>query len=395
MGDTIDPNGWDVGDFEANPVALWAHDSMQPPIGRASAVAVEGNRLMGNIEFIPAETYAFAETVFRMIEARFLNAVSVGFLPVEYSFVENDPDRGWGIDFKRQKLLEISVCPIPANPNALAEARAKGIDTRPLVGWAEKLLEGGGNVIVPRSQLLALRRQAKEPRSMAKRPRLRSDEPMSEEDSSGGGTMVGNCGRPADKDCGMKDPSECSIHGFGGSGTGDPDDNDDKDFRSAVRQAVRSEMRRLRGTGRKRLRRKDGADGDGTNELPEGHEETLRTAAMHFKAAEDYYDAGDDHHDEGMNLMDEATKDFDGDGEPPADHAETVRSASARFKSAEALYDLGDEHHDKAMSALDKCVKALDGEGEPPATGTELAPADAEERIAAALRRVAAARRAA
>jgi hypothetical protein len=144
MGDTIDPDGWDISDFVLNPVALWAHDSSQPPIGRAANVGPEGPRLMGDIEFAPPEIYAFADTIFRLLVGKFLRAVSVGFLPVEYSYIENDPDRSWGIDFKRQQLLEISVCPIPANPNALATARAKGIDTRPLVAWADKILDGGG-----------------------------------------------------------------------------------------------------------------------------------------------------------------------------------------------------------------------------------------------------------
>jgi HK97 family phage prohead protease len=130
LGDTVNPNGWELADFMANPVALWAHDSSAPPIGRASNVKVEGGRLMGDIKFADADTYAFADTIYRLYLGQFLNAVSVGFLPIEYSFVENDPDRGWGIDFKRQELLEISPCPIPANPNALAEARAKGILSR-------------------------------------------------------------------------------------------------------------------------------------------------------------------------------------------------------------------------------------------------------------------------
>jgi HK97 family phage prohead protease len=138
MGDTVDPAGWVLDDFLRNPVALWAHDSYSPPIGRARDVRSDGARLLGDVEFIPADTYPFAETVFRLVAGGWLNAVSVGFLPLEYSFVENDPERGWGIDFKRQQLLEISVCPIPANPNALAEARAKGVDTGPLTAWAAR-----------------------------------------------------------------------------------------------------------------------------------------------------------------------------------------------------------------------------------------------------------------
>jgi HK97 family phage prohead protease len=115
MGDTIAAAGWDIADFMANPVALWAHDSSAPPIGGARNVGVEGNRLLGDIEFAPPETYAFADTIYRLLLGKFLRAVSVGFLPTRYAFVDNDPDRGFGIDFLEQALLEISVCPVPAN----------------------------------------------------------------------------------------------------------------------------------------------------------------------------------------------------------------------------------------------------------------------------------------
>ena len=83
---------------------------------------------MGTVEFASADAYPFADVIYKLIVGGFVNAVSVGFLPIEYSFVENDPDRGWGIDFKRQELLEISVVPVPANQNALlAQARSLGL----------------------------------------------------------------------------------------------------------------------------------------------------------------------------------------------------------------------------------------------------------------------------
>jgi HK97 family phage prohead protease len=168
MGDTISVNGWDLSDFTKNPVALWAHDSSAPPIGRASNVGVVGRRLMGDIEFADAATYEFADTVYRLVDGRFIRAVSVGFLPVRYKFVENDPTRGFGVDFLEQILLEISVCPVPANPNALGEARAKGIDTRPVSRWAGRALDSGRGSIVSRDYLSRLRADAQEP------PRVRA-----------------------------------------------------------------------------------------------------------------------------------------------------------------------------------------------------------------------------
>jgi len=63
-------------------------------------------------------------------------------------------------------LLEISVCPVPCNPNALQEAKSLGIDTNPISEWAAKLLDEGGQVLVPRSVLEETFRQAKAPRTL-------------------------------------------------------------------------------------------------------------------------------------------------------------------------------------------------------------------------------------
>ena len=131
-GDSIDPKGWDLGIFKRNPVALFSHMSWDPPIGRASNVVVDGDKLVGDIEFAAAEVYDFADTIYRLVKGGFLKAVSVGFMPKEWAF-SSDKNRPYGIDFKKQTLLEISVCPVPCNPNALGEARSLGVDTRPLV----------------------------------------------------------------------------------------------------------------------------------------------------------------------------------------------------------------------------------------------------------------------
>jgi HK97 family phage prohead protease len=160
-GDSIDPKGWDLGVFKRNPVALFSHMSWEPPIGRAGNVAVEGGKLMGDIAFADAETYEFADTIYRLVKGKFMNAVSVGFKPVKWAFT-NDKDRPYGIDFIKSLLLEISVCPVPCNPNALGEARSLGIDTRSLVDWAEKVLDNGDTVFMPRKDLEALRLQAKD-----------------------------------------------------------------------------------------------------------------------------------------------------------------------------------------------------------------------------------------
>jgi HK97 family phage prohead protease len=161
-GDTIDARGWLLDNFKANPVALFGHDAscVENVIGRASNVRIEGNRLVGEIEFMEASVNPNAECAYQMVKGGFLHAVSVGFQPLDWALTK-DKGRPGGIDFKRQELLEISLVPIPANANALVLARAAGIDIERLgfaapdlpmisqkglyeVSWLASLLESLG-----------------------------------------------------------------------------------------------------------------------------------------------------------------------------------------------------------------------------------------------------------
>lgn len=225
-GDTISADGWDLTSFNKNPVALWAHDSFSPPIGRASNVGASKGKLIGDIEFMPPEISPFADSIYLMVKGGYLNAVSVGFIPLEYSFT-SDKDRPYGIDFEKQELLEISVCPVPCNPNALGEARAKGIDTAPLREWAEKLLDFGGAVLVPRQLLEETFKAAKTPHTTRQKYlAAKAETPLAapvelvapEGKDMGDGTdeavvpPPGYCGRSMGETCGMTNPSECAVH---------------------------------------------------------------------------------------------------------------------------------------------------------------------------------------
>ena len=319
MGDTIAAAGWDTADFMANPVALWAHDSSAPPIGGARNVGVEGNRLLGDIEFAPPETYAFADTIYRLVLGKFLRAVSVGFLPTRYAFVDNDPDRGFGIDFLEQALLEISVCPVPANPHALQQARLKGIDTRPLVEWAERTLDGEGRASLPLGELERLRRAAKEPPMTRPTPRRaaghahRSDG-AGEADPAAGGAIVGNCGRKADEPCGMSDPAECSVH----AGTAldiDPE-----------------EAKRLTGLlARLFPRRKDGGPDD---DLPLEHEDAIRVAHKCLRTSKAFLTEAVSQHGKAIDLLGSVVDALDA-----ADPADPISSTAPPNAGPDAAAD--------------------------------------------------------
>ena len=135
QGDTIKADGWDISAYRKNPVVLWAHDYSMLPVARATRVWREGNGLKARAEFTPEGLVKFNDIVFEMYKGGFLSAVSVGFNPTKWAFTE-DKDRRYGVDFMEQELLEFSAVPVPANAEALIEARSAGADVDELRKWA-------------------------------------------------------------------------------------------------------------------------------------------------------------------------------------------------------------------------------------------------------------------
>lgn len=156
---TVAADAWQLKNFNRNPVFLWAHDDSQPPIGRVVQIGNVGDVLKGDVEYAERDLSPFADTIYRLVRAGYLNAVSTSWQPLEWSF-SRDKNRPGGVDFSKVDMLEISQVPIPALPSALAEARSHGIDTTPIRQWAERLLDSGGLSVVPRTELETLRRAA-------------------------------------------------------------------------------------------------------------------------------------------------------------------------------------------------------------------------------------------
>lgn len=120
-GDTVSQDGWDLAAYEKNPVLLWAHDYSCEPVGKVGKLQVIGNALVASaIEFTPEEVNPFGARIGRMVEAGFLNTVSVGFLPTKWEDRRAEEGQWLGTNFTSQELLEISVTPVPANAEALA-----------------------------------------------------------------------------------------------------------------------------------------------------------------------------------------------------------------------------------------------------------------------------------
>lgn len=133
MGDIIRQDGWQLRDFKRNPIALFGHEHGFP-IGTWKNVRVENKRLVGELQFAEKGTSDRIDEIRALVEQRVLKAVSVGFRIQEYEPI--DPDDKWGAwDIQKANLLETSVVSVPANPDALVQAKSLGVskDTLGLV----------------------------------------------------------------------------------------------------------------------------------------------------------------------------------------------------------------------------------------------------------------------
>jgi len=121
--DVIEPRGIELGPFTANPVIPWSHRYDQPPVGRATAIRATSEGLLMDIEFTPQDLYAYGAQIGQMYKHGYLNAFSIGFVPMEWA--ENE----WGgRTYTRIELLEVSAVLVPANASALVVARSLGLD---------------------------------------------------------------------------------------------------------------------------------------------------------------------------------------------------------------------------------------------------------------------------
>jgi HK97 family phage major capsid protein/HK97 family phage prohead protease len=123
QGDIIEPDGWQLGNFKRNPVALFAHDS-KLPLGVWRNVQIKGGQLVGEIEFLPEGRSARVDEIRAFVESGMLRAVSVGFRPVPGAAEPIPGSARGGVRYKKAELLECSLVSIPANPNALAIAKS-------------------------------------------------------------------------------------------------------------------------------------------------------------------------------------------------------------------------------------------------------------------------------
>jgi len=127
-GEVIEASGWDLKNFKKNPVIMYAHDYRSLPVGRAPRIWVSSDgKLKNTVEFPSEGTYEFADIVERLVDKGYLKTESVGFIPKKWE--DGDSEKAPKRTYTKQELLEISIVPIPSNPDALRNAIEDGIIT--------------------------------------------------------------------------------------------------------------------------------------------------------------------------------------------------------------------------------------------------------------------------
>ncbi len=121
--DEIVEQKWRLDRFLKNPVVLYAHNSRDLPIGQATRVEMVDVVLECTIKFVSEAANPLAEKVWLLLQQKALRAVSVGFMPNEFRWEMREGKEI--LVLSDNELREISVVPIPANPDALAKMKAR------------------------------------------------------------------------------------------------------------------------------------------------------------------------------------------------------------------------------------------------------------------------------
>ena len=136
-GEVLIPSGMNSKEFDRNPTLFWNHDYAEP-VGKAVGQLKRKEReIVADFVFAKRpDGYAgefFPEVAAALVGQGIVSGVSVGYVPEEGGVrMATDIDRkkyGGSVSriFSRWKLLEVSLAPLQANPEALITAVKKGL----------------------------------------------------------------------------------------------------------------------------------------------------------------------------------------------------------------------------------------------------------------------------
>jgi HK97 family phage prohead protease len=127
--DEIVEQDWRLERFKKNPVILYNHNSVglcgpveeTLPIGHASNIQQSEHALAMRLHFVDEKANPLAEKVWQGVRQGSLRATSVGFRPGKVTKVKEGDEKEI-VHLSENELFEVSVCPIPANPEAVARS---------------------------------------------------------------------------------------------------------------------------------------------------------------------------------------------------------------------------------------------------------------------------------
>ena len=134
--DVVLPQGAVLDNYLRNPVVALAHKYDGLSIAKTEDLQVTDEGIVAKVTFPEKGVYPVADTVYELYKGGFMNAWSIGFLPLEVQDIE-----GGGREFKRWELLEYSAVLVPDNPEALTLLLSKGVDVEPLKKALESMEE--------------------------------------------------------------------------------------------------------------------------------------------------------------------------------------------------------------------------------------------------------------
>jgi HK97 family phage prohead protease len=138
QGEVVTLDGWDLDNYEANPVILDSHNytGIEAIVGRAlPPLRMTDKGIEADVVFNTTPKGRLAE---QLVAEGNLRAVSVGFRSLERA---RGSEPGSPVKHTRKELLEISVVPVPANSEALRVRSWDGL-TEALAGLADEVKAG-------------------------------------------------------------------------------------------------------------------------------------------------------------------------------------------------------------------------------------------------------------
>jgi hypothetical protein len=158
-GDIVRQAGINIENFLDNPQGLLFHDSTNWPIGTwgdiTKILTGRPKRTEGVLTLLPAGKDPDADRAAVHIEYQTMRTVSIGFLPKDWEAIVDQETGYWmGYDFTESELVECSLVPIPAQPDALMKG-ANG-DPKMLQAFVEDVLDNWvrtpEGVVIPRAE---------------------------------------------------------------------------------------------------------------------------------------------------------------------------------------------------------------------------------------------------